>query len=280
MKNKKYFLIGIVLLFIAILFFNIISRKENNKEDLIKISLRKVGHELLLTNKDSTSLVLPIKQIKNSIYQLSFQNELKIKPKELIQIVTENFKNEPLLKNYIIKVTSCNNHEIVYSYQINENIKKNFIACIGRDLPKSCYQIETIVIQNNANPLYLWFAIIISIFLFYFFRKKTIVSKTKALNTDLKIGNFIFKPSQNTLIYNQSTIPLSKKESEILSILSNNLNQVISREEITKKVWEDKGVVVSRSLDTYISKLRKKLALDSSVKIKNSHGIGYKLEIK
>ena len=50
-------------------------------------------------------------------------------------------------------------------------------------------------------------------------------------------------------------------------------------EDLTKKVWEDNGVFVGRSLDTYISKLRKKLQTDESIKLTNVHGVGYKLEL-
>jgi DNA-binding winged helix-turn-helix (wHTH) protein len=56
-------------------------------------------------------------------------------------------------------------------------------------------------------------------------------------------------------------------------------NQIIKRDELTKKVWEDNGVFVGRSLDTYISKLRKKLKDDDSVRLINVHGVGYKLEV-
>jgi DNA-binding winged helix-turn-helix (wHTH) protein len=56
-------------------------------------------------------------------------------------------------------------------------------------------------------------------------------------------------------------------------------NQIIKRDELTKKVWEDNGVFVGRSLDTYISKLRKILKDDDSIRITNVHGVGYKLEV-
>ena len=55
--------------------------------------------------------------------------------------------------------------------------------------------------------------------------------------------------------------------------------EIIKREELSKKVWEDNGVFVGRSLDTYVSKLRKKLKQDSALKIINVHGVGYKLEV-
>jgi DNA-binding winged helix-turn-helix (wHTH) protein len=74
-------------------------------------------------------------------------------------------------------------------------------------------------------------------------------------------------------------ISLSKKECELLEIFVAHPNQIIKRDELTKKVWEDNGVFVGRSLDTYISKLRKILKDDDSIRITNVHGIGYKLEM-
>ncbi|MGB1041616.1 MAG: helix-turn-helix domain-containing protein, partial [Flavobacteriales bacterium] len=62
-------------------------------------------------------------------------------------------------------------------------------------------------------------------------------------------------------------------------IFAESPNQIVKREELTKRVWEDNGVFVGRSLDTYVSKLRKKLNSDESIKLTNVHGIGYKLEI-
>ena len=75
-------------------------------------------------------------------------------------------------------------------------------------------------------------------------------------------------------------ISLSKKECELLEIFITNSNQVVKRSELKKRVWEDKGVIVGRSLDTYVSKLRKKLQEDQNIKLINVHGIGYKLVVK
>ena len=93
------------------------------------------------------------------------------------------------------------------------------------------------------------------------------------------LGSFRFYPAQNKLVKEAIEIPLSKKECELLEIFVARPNQVIKRDELTKRVWEDNGVVVGRSLDTYISKLRKKLIEDKTIKLTNVHGVGYKLEI-
>ena len=93
-------------------------------------------------------------------------------------------------------------------------------------------------------------------------------------------GYFKFFPEQSKLVKSAEEIRLSKKECELLLIFAAKPNQIITREELTKKVWEDNGVFVGRSLDTYISKLRKILKTDTSISIENVHGIGYKLNIE
>ena len=105
------------------------------------------------------------------------------------------------------------------------------------------------------------------------------LQQVKQLKTMLLLGSFHFYPEQNKLIKEAVEIQLSKKECELLVIFAARPNQIIKRDELTKKVWEDNGVIVGRSLDTYISKLRKKLKDDDSIKLTNVHGVGYKLEI-
>ncbi len=94
------------------------------------------------------------------------------------------------------------------------------------------------------------------------------------------IGTYSFSLSNQLLISDLETIELSDKEAKLLSIFAAQPNQLISREELLKKVWEDDGVFTGRSLDMFISKLRKKFKNDASVQITNVHGKGYKLEIK
>ncbi len=73
---------------------------------------------------------------------------------------------------------------------------------------------------------------------------------------------------------------LTNKEARLLKILVQHKNQVIERDLIMKTIWEDDGYFVARSMDVFISKLRKYLAPDASVIIKNVHGVGYRLEEK
>lgn len=261
--------------------------QENHEEttsNKVKIVFREIGNQLLLSSKDSTSLVLPVKKIDNSIYQISFQNNLKIKPDSLVNITKRNLLKTNFKQNYIVEVLQCVDNEVAYSFEINENKSETLVPCSGRTLPKSCYIINVAFIseKSSVNSFFLYLIILFLLGLFYwkFYDKKMV--KSNSLNSTEKnkvLGSFIFYPEQNKLVKQSKEILLSKKECELLEIFMSKINQVIKREELTKKVWEDNGVIVGRSLDTYISKLRKKLKEDTSIHIKNIHGVGYKLEI-
>jgi len=93
----------------------------------------------------------------------------------------------------------------------------------------------------------------------------------------IQIGKYLF--TNDELIIGEEKTMLSMKESKLLSIFANSPNQIIDRNRLQKEVWEDEGVIVGRSLDMFISKLRKKLEKDPAVKLVNIHSKGYKLEI-
>lgn len=73
---------------------------------------------------------------------------------------------------------------------------------------------------------------------------------------------------------------LTQKEADVLRMLVLHLNALVKRELMLKTIWEDNGYFVARSLDVFISKLRKYLRPDETVKITNVHGVGYKLAVR
>lgn len=257
----------------------------DNFSERVKVSLRNVGHELLLSNTDATSLVLPVQQLNESTFKLSFQNTLQIEPDGLVAIVNRSFKVSNFPMNYILEVKNCADKEVVYSYEMRKKEEKAIIPCKGRVLPQGCYFIEVKFLKtstsNNSEFVYygLLFFLLVLVGMVYQKKRKNKTITTNNLNTVLTLGSFEFYPEQNKLVKQATEISLSKKECELLEIFISKPNEIIKREELTKRVWEDNGVIVGRSLDTYISKLRKKLKDDTSIKITNIHGVGYKLEI-
>lgn len=93
------------------------------------------------------------------------------------------------------------------------------------------------------------------------------------------IGNYHFDPDNYVLETANYRKVLTRKEAGILRLLCEHKNQVLERELIANLVWGDDSYFVGRSLDVFITKLRKYLHLDKRIQINNVHGVGFKLEV-
>lgn len=91
------------------------------------------------------------------------------------------------------------------------------------------------------------------------------------------LGKFTFDRNKQILAIGDDKRKLTTKESELLNILYEHVNDVLPRELALNKIWEDDNRVYARSMDVYITKLRKYLKADPDVEILNVHGEGYKL---
>jgi len=252
-------------------------------ESVVKVALREVGNQLLLIDGDSTSRVLPIQKTDPNRYVLQFEIPVAFDPNDLYQTIEVVTKKASLPTSYLIEVTTCQSDITVYSYQVQDQIEKSIIPCGGRLLPKDCYDIY--VQFSIPKPSYytnqgLFWTLVVLVILFVSFVFISRFFTTEHHDEhEFQLGIYTFLPEQLKLIKEAEEIKLSNKEVELLSILIAHPNEIVKREELSKRIWEDQGVIVGRSLDTYISKLRKKLQDDSTIKITNVHGVGYKLEL-
>lgn len=93
------------------------------------------------------------------------------------------------------------------------------------------------------------------------------------------LGEFNFDCQNFTLRHRQGEKTLTQKEAEVLKLLCLNKDRVLKREEILKAVWGNDDYFLGRSMDVFISKLRKYLKEDPRVQIVNYHGVGFRLEV-
>ncbi|CAM1351737.1 response regulator transcription factor [Tenacibaculum insulae] len=93
----------------------------------------------------------------------------------------------------------------------------------------------------------------------------------------INIGDFIFNHQKQTLQYQNKTELLTHRESELLFHLFQQKNEILDRSFILKKLWGNDDFFNARSMDVFISKLRKKLKKDEAIQIINIRGYGYKL---
>lgn len=113
------------------------------------------------------------------------------------------------------------------------------------------------------------------------FRIEAILRRVKGKRdkniTMFQLGKFTFDTQKQTLILGDKTTKLTTKESELLTLLCNHANEILERNYALKTIWIDDNYFNARSMDVYITKLRKHLREDPSIEIINIHGKGYKL---
>jgi hypothetical protein len=253
--------------------------------------VRAIGHDLLLRAGDSVSVVPPVTEKSRGVFLLEFENEFMFQPDTLVEIVQRSLvKTE--LSHYTVTVQQCHRPDLVYGFEINPPAN-SIISCRGRMQPKACYTIE-IAFADFPGPTFLnsQMAMMISGMVAVLAvvlinrnpgSKKSLVEQNASaqheINPVLTIGRFVFDTLHQRLSMGEETISLTDKECRILTVLNKNIEQLTPREELIQDVWTDEGVITGRSLDMFISKLRKKLSADPDLRITNIHGKGYRLEI-
>ena len=94
------------------------------------------------------------------------------------------------------------------------------------------------------------------------------------------LGKYTFVPSQNLLLYGEERQSLTPKEAKVLEMLCREMGHIVSREEILTAIWQTADFYSSRSLDVFLTKLRKYLAKDGRIVVKVQKGVGVGLEIE
>lgn len=284
--KRKYLFVLILLFFISVISVAF-SMADGDDYDIARreVLLRRIGHELLLQAGDSTSRVLPVSKIAENEYQIKFENNLTFQPDSLVNTSRRLLSKDPLAGDYVVNVLNCGNASVAYGFAISGNKKDDIVACSGRVQPAGCYMIHIrfepkgLLIAKNGYFLgslpFLAFVGLI------FLRSAKPRRNLPEVQSDriFSLGPVLFDAKNRKLTINGKTTDLTGTETRLLLIFASSPNETIERSRLQKEIWEDEGVIVGRSLDMFISKLRKKLELDPNVKIVVVRGKGYKLEI-
>ena len=94
-----------------------------------------------------------------------------------------------------------------------------------------------------------------------------------------QIGKFTFDSKKQTLTYENTVEKLTTKEADLLKLLASKQNELLQRDYALRAIWVDNNYYNARSMDVYITKLRKLLKADPNVELLNVHGKGYKLVV-
>lgn len=259
--------------------------------DQDEVRLRLMGHEILKAIGDDHSRILPLQRIKGTEYILGFERVFSFVPDSIVQVVRKHLEGAAFSRAYLFQVLDCGTMDIVYSFAIDPGNTQQLIPCEGRQIPEACYKMR-VVFQPPASSIKWYGFLVFPLFIGagYFLQKRTnrftpsqgndfTEEMDSPLAQSILLGRYRFNPQDRTLFFEGSEVQLSGKESELLAQFAQAPNQLISRDQLMKTIWEDQGIIVGRSLDVFVSRLRKKLSLDPNVKLVGVHGKGYRMEL-
>ncbi|MCB0584858.1 MAG: winged helix-turn-helix transcriptional regulator [Phaeodactylibacter sp.] len=254
------------------------SRKAN-------LALRQVGHELLKLGGDERSAIPPVKITGPGEFTLMLESAFSYDT--LPQLLNQALISYDIQRDYEVVVKRCDDYIPILGYN-RAAFAEDAVPCVGREQWQGCNNIAVVFSASSASPggkhglkfsLFLLIFLIIAGIGFFWKKENTTDGSSSVSGAAMPLGNFSFDHYNQTLRLGDQRQQLTFRESKLLFFLARNANEVIPRETLIAEVWGDEGVIVGRSLDVFISRLRKLLKGDDTVKIKSIHSVGYRLEV-
>lgn len=269
------------------------------------IAMRSIAHRVLLQIGDSTTAILPVSSLSSDHYRLSFDRGFAFRPDSLARIIDGVIATDRDAGRYIVTVLEARTDQVVYGYSMMGPHREDLVACGQRRQPERRYSIDIRFEEQGRTGagLYMGGAGLLLAGLLLlgaarFSHKMPTTShdsgpSAATIHTEpsialadtntpagwIRLSAFRFHPEQQQLELAGTITSLTAKESRILHIFAASPSTIIDRRRLQKEIWEDEGVIVGRSLDMFISRLRRKLEADPGVRLVNIHGKGYRLEV-
>lgn len=283
---------GGLLLLIAGWFFS--GQKFDEKilnEEKINLSLRRTAHHLLKQTGDSTTSIPPVERLRHGVWRVKLPRPF---PYENLPVVLEtSLSLYDIRLPYEVAVTACENTEVLLGYHWTDKVTTGDVPCSGRSEIPGCSYIQVTfpgAAAEKRRDYWYWTGwIMAGLMSFLFYRQWQKKQQTNAEKTSehpaesqekgIVFGQSRFDMEKQELLCGTKRHALTYREAKLLALFVQHPNEVLDRSHILKHVWADEGVIVSRSVDMFVSRLRKMLRDDPSVQLAAVHGIGYRLEV-
>ena len=257
----------------------------------VNLSLRRTVDLLLRANGDSLSQIPPVKQTDANTFSVQMAHMFDYD--KLPETLQRSFDSYHIDRPYSVAVLNCETGEVSLGYQFFDLNQPGGVPCRGRSREAGCYMLQVRFTPEAAKPQAAgntWLLITAGGTLAGLgfiawtrsrHKKRPETEPQEALppHSRIAFGNSWLDTANQALYNSRSTQTLTFREAKLLTLFVRNINQVLERDAILKSVWEDEGVTVGRSVDVFVSRLRKMLAADPQIKITAIHGVGYKMEV-
>lgn len=247
------------------------------QDSLLQYQSRLITHELLKACGDSSSVIGPVKLI-NQRYRVDISQAWQPHPDSLIAVLRDLQwqQHEPALISIIRLADSAE----MYSYVLGDELNPD--ACLGRQYPPDLYRVEIAwtdksKVLEGQEPkaeskawIYLLIALFVGLLGGYYL-------STRKISQNQENEELVFDTDKMQLRFGDKDFELSAKEFDLLYLLYKNKNQTLSREQLLEEVWDNPSDYLGRTLDVFVSRLRKKCAPITSFEIVSVRGVGYRL---
>ena len=294
-KKIQLWLIPTSLVLLAILILSAVWWQEPDANNTtlqatrVNLALRKTGDRLLDLAGDHTSTIAPISRIDEHTWLLRLERSFNYD--SLPRILHQSLQQHSISNDYNVSVLRCSDNELMLGYMASDYQLDNEVPCGGRTIDVTCLNIQVSFLEKNlptTNPWKTRF-LLLSGFLFaaalgtLLYRRKSAIDSSLPVstesNTALHFGQSSLDPGNQKLWVKGQLKNLTFREAKLLNYLIQNANQVLDRERILEAIWHDEGMLVGRSLDVFVSRLRKLLQEDEGIRIVSVHGVGYRFEV-
>ncbi len=297
---KLNFIIPVAIAAAGLLAMQVVNRGggESNEQQFserVNLALRQTAHRLLVMAGDSVSAIPPVQQAEKNTWLVRLERNFDYD--SLPSVLQKAFSNHRIEGGYNVAVVDCEKGELMLGYLFNPLEPNSDIPCAGREQAAGCYNLRVTFADLVTTPFeekrsWILFAaacaalLVFSAYHFFIFlRKKRLAKENPALafspngQNPIQFGRSALRADNQKLLCNGVAKDLTYREAKLLQLFCGHANQLLERDLILKSVWEDEGILVGRSVDVFVSRLRKLLKEDDTVRIVNVHGVGYRMEV-
>ncbi len=260
----------------------------------VNLALRRTAHHLLSENGDSTTRIAPVSQLNATTFVVRLEHPFDYG--RLPVLLQQSLAVHEINDNYDVAVLDCTKGELQLGYNFRDVTETNEVPCAERDQKQGCYTLQVSFAQSETTQsTLLWWPWAVGFLLlsgaYAVWRGRApgtgseepgeapIETTTNEPERVLYVGKLSFDPANQSVCIAGSTYSLTYREAKLLHLFLRHPNQLLERDFILKSVWEDEGIIVGRSVDVFVSRLRKLLQPDPAVRLVAVHGVGYRLEV-
>jgi hypothetical protein len=267
------------------------------KDQKTSLALRQIGHNYLSLTGDVSSTIPAVEEGKDGTLLLRLEQAISYDT--LNQVARAVLSDYGIRSDYTLTLEDCGSGEIFLGslwpgVRANEEaLSEGDAACAGRDQETRCANIGLAFTapQEAGTPFLTWLLGGLGVLLFFAGRLAPApptpqqplkpVLQTVAKQRDyLQLGNnCTFNETAHLLTVGSTKHELTYREAKLFSFFANRPNEILARADINDAVWGEEGIITGRSLDVFVSRLRKKLADTEGLEIKTVHGVGYRLMV-